>query len=160
VALRPALWRRVPVFLCAFLVTGVMFLFYGTSRSALPLALSMFALFFTLPLAWGLFTSLLQLKTPPDMQGRVFSVFAQLGFIASTASFLSVGPLVDQLLEPAALRPDWAFAGLVGAQPGSGMGLVLLGAGVVILVLTVSLFLTPAVRRVEAALPDYEVENR
>ena len=160
VALRPALWRRVPVFLCAFLVTGVMFLFYGTSRSALPLALSMFGLFFTLPLAWGLFTSLLQLKTPPDMQGRVFSVFAQLGFIASTTSFLSVGPLVDQLLEPAALRPDWAFAGLVGAQPGSGMGLVLLGAGVVILILTVSMLLTPAVRRVEAAIPDYEVENR
>ena len=80
--------RRMTIILPAFMLTGLMFILYGSSRTPLLLAISLFLLLFTLPLAWGLYTSLLQVKTPPDMQGRIFSLTGQLGFAASTSSFL------------------------------------------------------------------------
>jgi len=156
IALRRKNWKRVHVFMPAFLLTGAMFIVYGTSRTPIPLAISMFFLFFTLPLGWGLFTALLQVKTPPDMQGRVFSVFGQLGFVASTTSFLLIGPLVDRVLEPA-VKPNWIFTPIVGDQPGAGMGLVLVIVGGVILIMTIATYIVPSVRRIETALPDYQV---
>ncbi|MEP6986303.1 MAG: MFS transporter [Chloroflexota bacterium] len=156
ITLRRKTWKRINVFMPAFLLTGAMFIVYGTSRSPIPLAISMFWLLFTLPLGWGLFTSLLQSKTPPDMQGRVFSVFSQLGFVASTTSFLLVGPLVDRVLEPA-VKPGWAFTPIVGDQPGAGMGLVLVVVGGVILVMTIVTYALPVIRRIETDLPDYQV---
>src|SRR5262249_45818686 len=122
IALRRKSWKRIHVLMPAFLLTGVMFIVYGTSRTPIPLAISMFWLFFTLPLGCGLFTPLLQSKPPLYMQGRFFSVFGQLGFLASTTSFFLVGPLVDRVLEPA-VKPGWAFTPIVGDQPGAGMGL-------------------------------------
>ncbi len=156
IALRRKTWKRIHVMMPAFLLTGAMFIVYGTSRTPIPLAISMFLLLFTLPLGWGLFTALLQSKTPPDMQGRVFSVFGQLGFVASTASFLLVGPLVDRVLEPA-VKPGWAFTPIVGDQPGAGMGLVLVVVGGVILIMTIATYAIKAVRRIETDLPDYQV---
>ncbi|MBI1276846.1 MAG: MFS transporter [Anaerolineaceae bacterium] len=156
IALRRKTWKRVNVFMPTFLLTGAMFIVYGTSRTPIPLAISMFFLFFTLPLGWGLFTALLQVKTPPDMQGRVFSLFGQLGFVASTTSFLSVGPLVDRILEPA-VEPGWIFAPIVGDQPGAGMGLVLVVVGGVILIMTIVTYIVPSIRRIETDLPDYQV---
>lgn len=156
IALRRKTWKRIHVMMPAFLLTGAMFIVYGTSRTPLPLAISMFWLLFTLPLGWGLFTAMLQSKTPPDMQGRVFSVFNQLGFVASTSSFFLVGPLVDRVLEPA-VKPGWAFTAIVGDQPGAGMGLVLVVVGGVILVLTIGTYALKAIRRIETDLPDYQV---
>jgi hypothetical protein len=148
--------RRMSIILPAFFVTGATFLVYGASRSPLVIAISLFVLFFTLPLGWGLFTSLLQAKTPPDMQGRVFSVYNQLGFFASTSSFLLVALLIDSVIEPAAHRADWPLAAITGSGPGAGISAVLLAAGVVILALTAVMAASPRVRQVEAALPDYE----
>ncbi len=156
IALRRKTWKRIHVMMPAFLLTGAMFIVYGTSRTPLPLAISMFWLLFTLPLGWGLFTAMLQSKTPPDMQGRVFSVFNQLGFVASTSSFFLVGPLVDRVLEPA-VKPGWAFTAIVGDQPGAGMGLVLVAVGGVILVMTIGTYALKAIRRIETDLPDYQV---
>lgn len=156
IALRRKTWKRIHVMMPAFLLTGAMFIVYGTSRTPLPLAISMFWLLFTLPLGWGLFTAMLQSKTPPDMQGRVFSVFNQLGFVASTSSFFLVGPLVDRVLEPA-VKPGWAFTAIVGDQPGAGMGLVLVVVGGVILVMTIGTYALKAIRRIETDLPDYQV---
>jgi MFS transporter, DHA3 family, macrolide efflux protein len=135
--------RRMTIILPAFVVTGLMFILYGTSWTPLLLAISLFVLLFTLPLTWGLFTSLLQVKTPPDMQGRIFSLTGQLGFAASTTSFLLTGPLVDNVLEPAA------------STPGAGIGLLLVAVGVVIIMLTMVMFMLKSVRDIEVRLPDY-----
>lgn len=143
IALRRPHWPRVQVFMPAFLLTGAMFLIFGTTRQPLILAGSLFLLMIPLPLGWGLFTSLLQTKTPPDMQGRVFAFMGQLGFLASTTSFLFTGYVVDNVLEPAA------------STPGDGMSLVLVITGVLILLSTLVTYLAPGIRRVETDLPDY-----
>jgi MFS transporter, DHA3 family, macrolide efflux protein len=104
--------------------------------------------------------SILQAKTPPDLQGRVFAVVGQLLMIATPISFLITGPLVDQTLEPAVRTPTWnAFAPLVGDQAGAGMRLVLFAVGVIILLTTAAVYALPALRHMEANLPDYEAET-
>jgi hypothetical protein len=80
-----------------------------------------------------------------------------LGYLGATLSFLSIGPLVDRVLEPAVGSPGWSkFAPIVGSEPGAGMGLLLVIVGLVILVLTGLIYALPAIRKLEANLPDYE----
>jgi hypothetical protein len=63
---------------------------------------------------------------------------------------------VDRVLEPAVGGPGWgSVAPLVGSQPGSGMGLLMVIAGALIFVLTAIVYALPKTRSVEADLPDY-----
>jgi MFS family permease len=134
---------RIHTLMPAMLLVGAMFLAYGSARQPILLAVSIF--FLLLPLqAWAIYTSILQIKTPPDMQGRVFALVNQLGYLGATTSFLLVGPLVDNVLEPRA------------ATPGEGMGLLLVLTGLIILLLTLVVYALPAIRRLENQLPDYE----
>jgi hypothetical protein len=156
-----ALWGgtrpRMPLLLSGLLLTGAMFLVYGVARAPLILGISIFLLTMPLPISFALFISILQVKTPPDMQGRIFAVIGQLGYLGATVSFLSVGPLVDHVLEPAVNDPGWYWvAPIVGQQPGSGIGLLLVVTGLVILVTTVLVYILPQMRRLELTLPDYE----
>jgi MFS family permease len=134
---------RIHTFMPAMLLVGIMFLAFGTARSAALLAVSIFLLLLPLQ-AWAIYTSVIQIKTPPDMQGRIFSIIGQLGYLGATASFLLTGPLVDNILEPRA------------SNPGEGIGLLLVGTGTAILVLTMIVYALPAIRNLESTLPDYE----
>jgi MFS family permease len=148
---------RMPLLLFGLLLTGAMFLIYGAARTPLILGISSFLLMLPLPISFALFTSILQVKTPPDMQGRVFAMISQLGYLGATLSFLSVGPLVDHVLEPAVGQPAWRWVEpLVGDQAGAGMGLLLVVTGLVILVTTLAVYILPHIRRLELTLPDYE----
>lgn len=156
-----ALWGgtrpRIHTLLPGLLLTGVMFLLYGTARTPLLLGLSIFFLMIPLPMSNALFISILQVKTPPDMQGRVFSIIAQLGFVGATTSFLLTGPLVDRFLEPAVRGPGWQWVEpVVGNQPGAGIGLLLVGVGLIILTSTIIMYTLPRIRGLELALPDHE----
>lgn len=156
----PGTRPRMYTLLAGYLLTGLMFLFYGTARSPLGLGLSLFVLMIPLPIGNALLISILQLKTPPDMQGRIFATMSQLGYLGATASFLSVGPLVDRVLEPAVDQPSWGIiAPLVGAQAGSGIGLLLAGSGVLILLITLAVSFWPQFRRLELILPDYALSD-
>lgn len=151
---------RVRRLLVGMVCTGALFLAYGTLREPLPLALALFALMIPLPVSSALFVSILQTKTPPDMQGRVFAIAFQVAFLVTPLSFVIVGPLVDDVLEPAVGTPVWdAVAPLVGSAPGAGMGLVLVATGALILALTALAWALPGLRRLETTLPDYEVDH-
>jgi hypothetical protein len=140
------------------LLTGAMFLVYGTARGTLGLGMSLFLLTIPLPISFTLYLSILQVKTPPDMQGRIFAMVSQLGFLGATLSFLLTGQIVDRVLEPAVGTTWWQIvAPVVGQAEGAGMRLVLVGTGMAVLVATGSMLATPAVRRLELALPDYKV---
>lgn len=148
---------RMHTLLSGSLLTGVMFLFYGMAHRPLLLGASLFLLMVPLPAGNALLISLLQSKVAPDVQGRIFALVSQLGYLGATASFLLVGPLVDRWLEPAARRPAWApLAPLVGQGEGAGMGLLLLITGLLILATTVVVYVNAGVRQVESRLPDYE----
>jgi hypothetical protein len=64
--------------------------------------------------------------------------------------------LADRVFEPARHGPAWGnVAWLVGAGPGAGMALMFAVAGALIVALSLAVYAVPAVRRLEADLPDY-----
>jgi MFS transporter, DHA3 family, macrolide efflux protein len=148
---------RMRLILFCTLLYGTMFLALGTARTLPMLAGALFLLLMPLAASGPLLKSLFQVKVPPDLQGRVFGLQSQLDLFASTTSFLLTGLLVDRVLEPAVGTRAWQpFAWLVGAVPGSGIGLLEVFTGVVILAVTALVFSLPAVRHLERDLPDYE----
>lgn len=150
-------WQRgrVRAILIGMSLNGGLLILFGILRQPLLLGIALLLLMTPLPLAGALFTSLLQRKTPADMQGRVFAVASQLAFLLTPVSFLVTGPLVDRVVEPAVLSGRWQlFAPLFGDAPGSGMGLVLSAAGLLILLGTAVAAACPALRELEQRVPD------
>jgi hypothetical protein len=76
--------------------------------------------------------------------------------LMSPIAFLVAGPLADRVFEPARRLAGWqGVAWLAGSGAGAGIGLMFVVAGVLILLLSLALYAVPAVRRLEADLPDY-----
>lgn len=150
---------RIHGIMLGLIFRGFWIIVYGLARTPLMLGVSLFFVFFTTPLVDASFMSITQLKVPADMQGRVFAVLFQMMYIANPLSSLLTGPLVDRVLEPAVGAPGWArVAPLVGNAPGSGMGLLLVISGALILALTVGVYAWRKARTLEADLPDYRAE--
>ena len=127
----------------------------GVSRNPPAIGASLFLLLFALAFTDAPFWSMMQAKVAPDVQGRVFAAYLQLIMLMAPLAFLVVGPLADRVFEPARHQPVWhSVSWLVGAGPGSGMGMMLVAAGALILALSVTVYAIPAVRRLEARLPD------
>jgi hypothetical protein len=138
-------WRpRLRLFLACLVLNGLMAIVYGLWRWWPAMLASLFLTLLPLPITNALLRSILQVKTPPDLQGRVFAVESQLALLGSTTSFLVVGPFVDRVLVPA-------------TGPAAAMGLVAVLAGLGILAVTAVLFGLRRVRQLEAELPDYAV---
>jgi DHA3 family macrolide efflux protein-like MFS transporter len=160
-----ALWGgtrpRIHTYAVSLICAGLVFLAFGASRTPWLLGLSLFCLILPLPIMGTMYNSILQIKTPPDMQGRVFGLTAQTGFLGATASFLLVGPLVDRILAPAVHKPGWSLvAPLVGRGPASGIGLLQMVTGLLLVSITSVVYALPAVRCLEETLPDYEAVAR
>ena len=149
---------RMKTIIVCLMVTGVMFLFYGLLRTPISISVVLFLLFMNLPIGQTMYISILQVKSPPDLQGRIFALNDQLGFIGSTFSFALTGYLVDHVVNPSVGTRVWAvFQPVVGKGAGAGIGLVQVGTGVIILLATLTFFASAQIRELEAHLPDYEV---
>lgn len=149
---------RIRLLLLFTLLNGTMFLAFGTARTLPLLAGSLFLLLLPLAASGPLIKSLVQVKVPPELQGRVFGLQSQLDLFGSTTSFLLTGLLVDRVLVPAVGTPAWTpFAPIVGAGSGAAIGLVEVATGLIILTVTVFVYSRPAIRHLERDLPDYEV---
>ncbi|MBZ0303403.1 MAG: MFS transporter [Anaerolineae bacterium] len=131
----------------------------GMAQTPLALGGALFAFMFMLPFANAAAMSMLQAKVAPDVQGRVFAATGQVAMLMMPIAFLLVGPLADQVFEPAVGQAGWSsVAPLVGSGAGAGMGLLLLICGLGTALLTALVYAVPAVRRIEADLPDFEAE--
>lgn len=99
-----------------------------------------------------------QLKVPPDMQGRAFSIRQAFANASMPLGYLLAGPLADWVFEPA-MQPGgaWAdtFGWLVGTGPGAGMGLMFACTAFLGAAMSFGGYLFPALRRVEDELPDH-----
>ncbi|QPC82626.1 MFS transporter [Phototrophicus methaneseepsis] len=133
---------------------------YGIARTPFTLGLALFFLLSTNALVDGSVMSMMQLKVPPHLQGRVFALMFQMMFIATPLSLLVTGFAVDTIFEPAVGTPMWGFvAPLVGSEAGAGMGLFILLNGLCIFVLTLFVYLLPQIRHSEATIPDYVLQT-
>jgi MFS family permease len=148
---------RMKTLLPALLFVGIMFLFFGMLRSPFGIGLALFLLMMPLPIMNTLYMSILQVKTPPDMQGRIFAFQSQLALLGSTLSFLLTGPLVDKIINPSISTPSWdRLTPFLGRGPEAGISLVLVVTGIVIFAVTLLVAAIASIRQLETRLPDYE----
>ncbi len=104
--------------------------------------------------------SIWQAKVAPDLQGRVFSARRLIAWFTNPISPVLAGLLADKWLEPAMTSGTTTlarlFGGWVGTEPGAGMSLLLIFAGLgPILVGVTGYFLRP-IREAESILPDHD----
>jgi MFS transporter, DHA3 family, macrolide efflux protein len=146
---------RIHTVMIAIMLMGAGLAAFGMAQTALMLAVSMFTLMFFMPFANAPLFSIMQAKVPQDLQGRVFAVIGQLAMLTSPISMLLIGPLADNVFEPAVNTAGWAvFAPLVGGSAGAGIGLMALIGGVLAVSVAGFFYALPIVRRLESDMPD------
>ncbi len=100
-----------------------------------------------------------QSKVPPDIQGKVFSVRRLIAQISVLPAILISGPLADRVLEPAMRAGGGSLPGfltqITGTGPGSGMAVVLVIEGLLMVLVGLVSFTIYRVREVETLLPDH-----
>lgn len=149
--------RRIDTILPSLGIAALGLIVFGMVRSPLALGVTIFLMQLPYKMSNALLNAIRQDKIPPDMQGRVFSLTSQMSTFAIPITFLVTGPIVDDLLEPAVGSASWeVVAPLVGNETGAGMGLYIIACGALLLAATLITYLSPAVRRLEHHLPDYE----
>ena len=152
---------RVHTIFPGIIFSGVFLALVGVSRTPVAMGAALFLMVIASPMINAVATSLLQTKVPPDIQGRVFATMGQISMLLIPVAYLLAGPLADRVFEPAVGQAGWAVvAPLVGSTPGSGMGLIMLLAGIALAVTTALVYAIPRVRRMEAELPDYVPQEK
>jgi len=131
----------------------------GLGRGPILWMLTSFMEMFFLPFTNGSNQAIWQSKVPPEMQGRVFAVRAQIAQISAPVAMAITGPLTDRFLTPAmdvggSLAP--VFGWLVGVGPGAGISLLFVFMGVAGFVTGLVGYLLPQIRNVEEMIPDYD----
>jgi MFS family permease len=148
---------RIHTMLPGVIIAAFFLIIIGAAQSVLVLAVAGFLMMVPPPMINASMMSMMQSKVPPDVQGRVFAAMGQMATFLIPLSYLLVGPLADEVFEPAVGQPGWEpFAPLVGNSAGAGMGLLMVIAGVILVITTTLVYLVPRVRHMEAELPDYE----
>ena len=126
--------RRVPAILTFSILMGASLIFAGSHPSLIVLGIGSFLFLFWIPLINGNLQALWQQKVPVHLQGRVFSVRLMVAYIALPLAQLAAGPLADSVFEPLLENSD-LLAQLFGNEPGRGIGLLFVAAGLVCIAL-------------------------
>lgn len=150
---------RIHIVMIGLIVAASAFALFGLSTNVLSLSLTTLAALMPITVVNAAFMSLTQAKVPADLQGRVFALMNQLSMLLSPLGYLVIGPLADQVFEPAVGGTGWAaVAPLVGSAKGAGIGLLIFLAGALVAVASLVYYAIPAVRRMEAPIPDAVVQ--
>lgn len=101
-----------------------------------------------------------QSKVAPDAQGRVFSARRLIAWLAQPISPIIGGTLADFVLEPAMANEGSVLASIfgpfVGTDSGSGMAILFIFAGLMVVIVSTIGYSVPAIRNAESILPDHD----
>jgi len=149
--------RRIWGVLNFELFSGFCFLLIGLRPSAALVALGAFGAHFTIAIISGSNQAIWQAKVPPEIQGRVFAMQQMVSNSMKPFAFLLAGMLADRLFEPL-LAPNGALAGslgsIIGVGAGRGIAFLFLMMGLIKIIVALSAYTSPHIRRVEEELPD------
>ena len=147
---------RVHTIMPGIAAVGLGLAAYGVARHPVLLGAVLFVMAFPLPMINASFMSIMQIKTPPDVQGRVFATLGQIAMFLMPLSTLLAGPLADRVFEPAVGGSAWGLVEpVLGTHSGAGIGLIMVISGSLIVLVTLAVYAIPLIRQMEAILPDY-----
>jgi len=148
--------RTSLIFVFTLLLGGS--IFAAGLRVSVPLfAIATFLYSLGIPFIHGPGQVIFQLKTPPGIQGRVFSFNDAVTGLAMPCGYIIAGPLADHVFEPlmAVNGPlSRSIGPLIGIGPGRGIGLLFLVIGCLHVVLSFAAYRARSLRYVEDLIPD------
>jgi MFS family permease len=149
--------RAMPVIYTSILLMGVGLTIVGLRPNALLVAFGLsFALFFN-PFANTSAIALLQRKTEPEKQGRVFATVNVAVTAAMPLGYLMAGIVSESVLEPAMAGNTVLarlFGPIIGIGPGRGYALFFIAAGALLILATLAACAAPRLRKLEDEVPD------
>ena len=149
--------RRIVGILCAGLLEGLMLLAIGLPPRLIFLGGAVFFFFLAEPVIGACSQATWQVKTPPQVQGRVFAVRRMIAWSALPLAYLLAGPLADRVFTPLLVQGGPladSLGRLIGVGEGRGIALFFMVTGVIMIAATGVGFFYPRLRRVETELPD------
>jgi MFS family permease len=129
----------------------------GANSHPIIITTGLFLWTFSMPLVNGYMRAIYQVKTPTDMQGRVFATASTIVQGISPLALIITGPLADRVFEPL-LSQQGALTNtvgqVIGAGKGRGIALMMILMGATVALGAVFGFLYPRLRHIETELPD------
>lgn len=151
--------RRIDAVLIGFILAGL----FGTTLLGLGQILPVwmvagFFIMFFMPIVGGSSQAIWQSKVEPGVQGRVFAARRVTAQISAPLGMVLGGVLADRIFTPMMSDPNTLgarlFAPLVGTDPGAGIALIFVFAGLLSAAVGVIGYCIPVLRDVETLLPD------
>lgn len=149
--------RRIyGVFAYGFLL-GITQIVEGLRPQAWLIGIGLFVGGFIAPVANACIIPILQTKTLPEIQGRVFAAIRLISWCAIPVAYLIAGPLADKVFKPL-LSETGPLAGsvgkVIGVGPGRGIGLLLILLGIGSILMTFRAYFHPRLFNIEVDVPD------
>lgn len=149
--------RRVYSVLGSGVIVGLGLIVTGMAHSPVLIASALFLIGAVVAFGSASDQIIWQLKTQPDILGRVFSFRRMVIAACLPAACIVAALLVDRVFRPL-LMPNGPLAGTVGRYfgvgPARGAGLFLALIGLLTLIATIVFVFVPAVRMIESRLAD------
>jgi len=131
----------------------------GLGRSLPFWLVAHFLLMVVNPLLNGSNQAIWQMKTAPEVQGRVFSVRRLVAQITAPISMAVAGPLADDIFEPAfSSSQHWMskiLSPIFGTGPGAGMSVLILMSGILVAGVGIGAYQIRQILYVEKLIPDH-----
>jgi MFS transporter, DHA3 family, macrolide efflux protein len=137
-------------------ISGIFLMLLGLKESVVLVTAATFLMFLLLPIGNACSQVIWQSKVPVNIQGRVFALRRMIATMLSPIAYITAGPLVEKLFNPA-VGEGGVFNGmtvLIGAGEGRGIGLLFLILGVGWIITSIAVYFNPRVRRLEMEIPD------
>ncbi len=139
------------------MIVSISLILIGLTPKVLVIAPALFAIYFAIPLTNSCSQALWQTKIAPEVQGRVFSLRRMLSSIMAPISFVIAGRISDRWFEPmlasGGVLSD-SVGRFLGVGPGRGMAFIFVLCGSFALILQLTAFRIPILRRAESNVPD------
>jgi DHA3 family macrolide efflux protein-like MFS transporter len=108
----------------------------------------------------GLNQIIWQIKSAPEVQGRLFALMGTLAVIGQSLGILIAGPLAGRVFQPM-FTQDGLLADtigvVIGVGAGRGIAFMFILVGLIVIGVALTSWLNPSIRLLEDHLPDHEL---
>lgn len=149
--------RKVRGLVVGQIVSMLFIVMMGLRPSLWLVTVAMFLNLLIAPTVGGCSQAIWMSKTPRHMMGRVLAIRRMLAMSTMPIAALACGPIAERVFNPL-LVPGGPLAGSVGrvlgTGPARGVGLMFVVIGAFVIAVTLLLYASPRVRRLEEEIPD------
>jgi MFS transporter, DHA3 family, macrolide efflux protein len=148
--------KRVLSVIVSGAISGMFLMMLGFHESIFLVTAATFLMFLLLPIGNAASQVIWQSKVPLNVQGRVFALRRMIAISLSPIAYITAGPLVEKVFNPAVQNGAFAqgIKAIIGSGDGRGIGLLFIFLGIGWITTSVLVYLNPRVRGLENEIPD------